>query len=235
MRFQDLTGKKFGQLIVIEKQVPQIGRTAKWKCKCDCGAISYVQRSNLCSGSTQSCGQHNYHNLESKRFGRLICLKRGKDNITHYGNFVTWDCICDCGKQINILAKQLTSGMTRSCGCLRKQIVKERMFKGYKDISGKYWSSVKRAALNRGLKFEISMEMVWTLYEKQQHKCALSGIDILFDFDFNKRTASIDRINNDLGYTLDNIQLVHKEINIMKNKFEQKKFINYCKRIANKN
>ena len=49
-----------------------------------------------------------------------------------------------------------------------------------------------------------------------------------------RKTASLDRIDSNKGYTKDNVQFVHKDINWMKQDFEQNKFIEYCKKVANK-
>ena len=53
-RFEDLTGRKFGRLIVIERDVTS--RRTKWICKCECGNIKSVQATHLKSGATTSCG-----------------------------------------------------------------------------------------------------------------------------------------------------------------------------------
>jgi hypothetical protein len=46
------------------------------------------------------------------------------------------------------------------------------------------------------------------------------------------KTASLDRINSDLGYVYGNIQWIHKDINKMKNDYEQNYFILLCKKVA---
>ena len=55
--FKNLKGEKFGRLTVLdideEKSKPKI---IYWKCRCDCGNIKSILRSQLTSGKTQSCG-----------------------------------------------------------------------------------------------------------------------------------------------------------------------------------
>jgi len=51
----DLTGQRFGRLVAVE-QTDKKSRTKIWKCKCDCGNYSYVQRGSLIRGKTKSCG-----------------------------------------------------------------------------------------------------------------------------------------------------------------------------------
>ena len=52
----DLTGKRFGRLIVIKKGETDKNYNTSWVCKCDCGNEVTVQTGHLRSGHTQSCG-----------------------------------------------------------------------------------------------------------------------------------------------------------------------------------
>ena len=53
--FQDLTGQRFGKLVVIKKS-HQKDKKIFWLCKCDCGSFKTVEAGNLRSGHTRSCG-----------------------------------------------------------------------------------------------------------------------------------------------------------------------------------
>ena len=59
-KFIDLEGQKYGNLTVIERSKDHILPSGKprtmWKCKCDCGNITYVSSQSLRSGTTISCG-----------------------------------------------------------------------------------------------------------------------------------------------------------------------------------
>ena len=227
----DLANKKFGELTVIDKVCPQIGRTVKWNCICNCGNRTIVRQNNLVGGGTKSCGQHVYNNLVGKKFHHLTVKNQG--NGISYGSAkkISYICECDCGNIVEITAQSIVNGNTKSCGCFKKKRNIEVNFKGYKDITGEYWSNVKEGAKRRNLEFAITLTEVWELYEKQNRKCALSGVEIIFG-PTGKNTASIDRIDNKRGYILDNIQILHKDINIMKNKFEQEYFIGVCQKIS---
>ena len=63
MRKRDLTGLRFGKLIVISEST-QIGKHRCWTCLCDCGKENVVYGSNLVGGHTKSCG------CEFRRFQR---------------------------------------------------------------------------------------------------------------------------------------------------------------------
>ena len=71
-RFCNLTGRRFGKLVVLEFS----GRAKTiilWKCKCDCGESSTVRANALTSGRTRSCGCGEKDNLKA------LCAAR----ITH--------------------------------------------------------------------------------------------------------------------------------------------------------
>ena len=53
---KDLTGQRFSKLTVIEKTNMRKHGYVVWKCKCDCGNITYVDSSSLKSGNNKSCG-----------------------------------------------------------------------------------------------------------------------------------------------------------------------------------
>lgn len=53
---KDLTGQKFGRLIVIKDSGQRKNRQVVWECKCDCGKTTYVVGQALRNGHTQSCG-----------------------------------------------------------------------------------------------------------------------------------------------------------------------------------
>lgn len=110
-----------------------------------------------------------------------------------------------------------------------------KSYKGTENVPGTYLSRVKLGASERGLEYSVSNDYLDALILAQQFKCALSGIDIAFPP--QKRgervnyTASLDRIDSSKGYVDGNLQWVHKDVNIMKNDFDQTRFINLCGKI----
>jgi hypothetical protein len=53
--FRDLTGQRFGRLVVIGL-APKKGIRTRWNCHCDCGQDSVASSSDLRTGDTSSCG-----------------------------------------------------------------------------------------------------------------------------------------------------------------------------------
>lgn len=55
---QNLSGKRFGKLMVEDESFwDRSKKKTFWKCKCDCGNITYVVASSLKTGNTMSCGK----------------------------------------------------------------------------------------------------------------------------------------------------------------------------------
>ena len=80
--------------------------------------------------------------LTGKKFGRLTVLERVENCISSKEKNITkWKCKCDCDNEkiIIVSSSNLTSGNTKSCGCLRKEEFSKRKKKyNTYDLSGEY-------------------------------------------------------------------------------------------------
>jgi hypothetical protein len=146
-------------------------------------------------------------------------------------------CKCLCGSEEYVRCLSLVKHQSTKCfkcGHGNKG-EKHHSFKGHKEIPGSWF----RRYLNKRNKWEfnITLEDVYNLWIKQNKKCNLSGLDISFlNLKINSYdlvcTASLDRIDSKRGYLKDNIQLVHKDVNMMKKEYDQDYFIKICKLIG---
>ena len=64
------------------------------------------------------------NDLTGKRFGRLTVLRRDDEESLRR---VFWICQCDCGRIVSVSSCHLNSGHTKSCGCLHKEQLSQRM------------------------------------------------------------------------------------------------------------
>jgi hypothetical protein len=145
-------------------------------------------------------------------------------------------CQCECGVEKEIYAYNLKFGKSKSCGCWAF----DHTYTGFEEISGTYWVRIKSEAKRREILFEISIEEMWKLFLAQKRKCALSDLEIKFaattkEFIERETTASIDRIDSSKGYTSDNVQWVHKDINRMKWNLSEEYFKHLCEMVSKKN
>lgn len=85
-------------------------------------------------------------------------------------------------------------------------------FIGYKEVTGSYLANARNGAKRRGLVFTLTPRQVYDKLESQGFRCVYSGRVI----SFKDKSASMDRIDSSRGYIIDNIQIVHVRVNMMK-------------------
>lgn len=78
-------------------------------------------------------GRIDLTSMVGKKSGRLTVKERDLSKPTGHGKESYWICECECGNSVSVRAADLKNGHTQSCGCLRKDLVRE---KNTKDISG---------------------------------------------------------------------------------------------------
>jgi len=149
---------------------------------------------------------------------------------------VYWNCRCKCGKNIELPTKTITRNERKSCGCwMKSKEYSQSRWSGFGEIHGKWWGNVKRGASQRGHDFNLSIEDAWRLFEKQDRKCVYSGVTLKFSNSVRlskDTTASLDRIDSNKGYTIDNVQWVHKTVNLMKQGVTDQEFKFWIKAIG---
>jgi len=146
--------------------------------------------------------------LQNIRFQKLLVLSRaGSDKRSES----TWLCRCDCGNEKIIRRRHLISGGTISCGCAH------RFKKGYKNL----------ASTTHGK----SGEKIYTIWNSMNYRCnnvndanyGGRGIEVdprwkKFENFYNdvfplwSENLSIDRIDNEKGYYLDNIRFTTRKV-----------------------
>jgi len=167
-------------------------------------------------------------------------LKDRKGHI--YGNYLvlslseerkrglpSWVCKClNCGSiQVRCTAEFKVDKVTSHCPECFWQV----KYRGYKDIPLGYWNRCKDQAEERSIEFDLHIWEAWDQYEWQDRECAFTGLPIVFSRNPNKveQTASLDRLDSNLGYTPENIRWVHKHVNVMKKDYDMDYFLSLCK------
>lgn len=107
----------------------------------------------------------------------------------------------------------------------------------------RYWSAaiarIKGAAKGRGLIVAVDKDDLLGLYLQQDRRCALTGLEMDWrakgGAGRGKRALtapSVDRIDSQGNYTLDNIQIVMNAINVMKSDMTTEQFILLCEQVS---
>ncbi len=177
-----------------------------------------------------------FYDIVGKKFGNLTVDRFA---YTRDGSSY-WHVQCDCGTLKVVKGSSLVRCSIVSCGCWNKK----KSWKGVGDLSRSYFSRLVKGAIKRNIEMSLTIENAWDLFEKQNGICALSGRFISLDrcygtnkskINGHKQTASLDRIDSSLGYSIGNVQWVHIQINIMKMNSLQLDFIQLCKDVADFN
>lgn len=152
----------------------------------------------------------NFRDLTGIKFHRLTVLRRlDKNGRTH------WECVCECGTKRIVRTDGLTSGHAKSCGCLQKEVVtkivvamntthgmsRHRFYNIYLKMKARCLEESDPAYENYGgrgitvsndwMNFDFFHNDMFQLYTEH---CKNNGI----------KNTSIDRIDNDSGYSKDN-------------------------------
>ena len=114
-KLKDLTGQRFGKLVVVGRHHENLNGAAAWDCVCDCGSKAVVRGRALSSGATKTCGcsVRRYDQMVGERFGvvtvtQVSSRRRGKAALLCY--------ICDCGRSGEATRPHLLNGYRSSCG-----------------------------------------------------------------------------------------------------------------------
>lgn len=205
-----------------------------WRCK-SC-VRTYQQNYRLSKGQKFKQGLP---------FGDITGLKQGDLEVVKFvenrEQTSWWLCRCKCGIEKIIPRYSLVpSSKLQSCGCSRSKVPtgsQNKRWTGSGEMSGSYWRNITNGAKHRNLPVTITKEEAWQLFLEQERKCALSDLPLKFPSKEKARdgTASLDRIDSNKGYTSDNVQWIHKDINRMKMDMSENEFIRLCKLIISKN
>lgn len=148
----DLTGAK-SQLLTyicdIEPYLTGKQRTRRIECVCACGNLSKGFANDFIRGTWKSCGclgklmaaqtmkrlrasqitstghrtgTCQIEDLKGQRFGRYTVLELASTP----GMRTRWKCQCDCGEVRGVYKADLKRGTARSCGCLARELTRER-------------------------------------------------------------------------------------------------------------
>jgi len=246
---KDLIGLRFGKLTVLSK-APSIlgGITVKrywgaWECKCDCNKIIIVKTVDLNRGAVKSCG------CLYDEFGKVFKPGQKINRLTtiSYKDKV-WICSCECGNIINVKTGALSSGNTKSCGCLKTEELSSR---AYKLIEGRRKNEPRIASARRvwqGYKYKdpecIDFDK---FFEKSQENCFYCGIAPNKEYNHFIRegvTSSekakkeglfiyngLDRVDNTKSHTINNVVTACSMCNHMKSDHSVDDFFNWINKL----
>ena len=234
-KFIDLTGQRFGRLVVVEKvEKPDtvLHRGAYYLCKCNCGNIKVFRIDILKEGKTVSCGC--FHKEVAKKRGwknriDIVGQKFGKLLVTKYLKNSKYECLCGCGNICIAHSGNLKNGHTKSCGCLGENKFLPQGEASLNKIINEYKTGAKR----RKLPFELTRENVQQLVTSNCSYCGCKPNIMINHPRGDLLHLGIDRIDSSKGYVEDNVVPCCGTCNVMKMAMSREEFLNHNERISN--
>ena len=146
--------------------------------------------------------------VTGQRFGQLTVIKYIEigERSSH------WLCRCDCGNETTVALRNL--GYTKSCGCYRIKIAKERNYihGKSKDLEFRLWNTAKFRAKRSNITFKLTLEDI-----KIPEFCPVFGIRLEHAIGIRgDNSPSLDRFNANDGYIPGNIRVISWKANRLK-------------------
>jgi len=174
-------------------------------------------------------------NMLGTRCGNLVVLEKivnaNKTNRTY------WRCRCDCGNELFAWGPQLRGskkrpGTTKCHECrdleFRKLGIDERtpdtLFRG---LLGDY----RRRAKSLGLEFSLTLDLMKTLTTANCHYCGCLPFAVRKKHSQRLKYNGLDRVDNTLGYTADNVVACCKFCNQAKMNRSLPEFLDWITRV----
>lgn len=118
---EDLTGKIFGRLTVLNRVASDKFGSSCWNCICTCGRYTTVTGHHLKIGNTKSCGCLSgiLADFKGKTVGVLTVLNLAPSRRNHR---VYWKCRCKCGNILIVNHDRLRHRTIQRCTCQPKEV-----------------------------------------------------------------------------------------------------------------
>lgn len=161
--------------------------------------------------------------LAGQKFGKLTVIKISHTDIHSRKH---WLCKCDCGNEKIINGSKLKSGTTKSCGCLRKfpeGIAARNIIMRHHKYNAK----------RRNLEQALTDEQIIALHKEDCYYCGMPPSNIYSHPSCNGlyTYSGIDRVDNNKGYTIDNVVPCCDYCNGAKGKKPVEDFMSWLKQI----
>lgn len=154
--------------------------------------------------------------LTGQRFGRLLVLSRVPN---HTKNGAAWQCLCDCGvvKAISTLNLRTKKKPTRSCGCLHREDLARRNYRHGLRHTRIYevWKTMIQRCTNPRSRYWYCYGGRGITVCEEWRSSAEAFIEWALANGY-ERGLTIDRLDNDAGYSPSNCQWITNAANTAK-------------------
>lgn len=188
-----------------------------------------------------------YEDLTGQKFGRLTVVRRD-------GSFKgrrCWLCRCECGNIVKAITYNLKAGVVKSCGCLsvenRLSINKNKRLSPKEAAINLLYNQYKRSAAYKKYVFALDKQQFTSLILDKCHYCGANPTNLINPY-YSKRYKrvrlnvtvceewidksfleynGIDRLDNEVGYIVQNCVTACSFCNYAKRERSYKEFITW--------
>lgn len=185
----------------------------------------------------------NYPKIRKKRTDLTTCIGKTYNFLTVLELFQKpikslFLCKCICGNEQTHIASDVINGNAKSCGCKKKELFKESKRITYEKkfqfpVEKKMYSSYKSQCKIAKKDFLLTFEEFKDLVNSICNYCGEPPSKLRFvqNKEKEKPLNGIDRVNNEIGYILDNCVPCCTTCNFMKKMLTKEDFLNQVNKI----
>lgn len=223
-------GSVFGRLTVAGPRTTDATGRSLIACVCTCGVSKDIRLSHMLRGKIKSCGclrrESTFHRTEGlpTREGPPPGAQFNRWTILAEPTSERVPCRCSCGTERVVLLRSVTSGRSKSCGCLNREVSRKVNRRG-NDLLGLppkredplygIWASMKQRCCNpkhthyanyggRGIRICSDWFQYYPVFREWAMKNGFQP------------GLTIDRIDNDGNYEPSNCQWISRAANSRK-------------------
>jgi hypothetical protein len=247
-KINDLTGMKFDWITVVKN----VGNDPEkhvnlYLCKCKCGnefvkSSSEIRRLSCCYNCRNKKRSWDKNKKYiGQNFGKLKII-----DIYFNNKGLIAQTLCECGNKKDYRLSDIKKGVRTNCGCENIGQVdyanKNGEWKGgnflpYREANFKYiFDKYIQRADKANIQFELSIDVFKNLVQKNCFYCnAEPKKRMAGKRNFNGYFLSngLDRIDNDKGYTENNVVPCCSNCNFMRHSMSQQDFLSWVARVYN--
>ena len=113
---------------------------------------------------------------------------------------------CDCGKEVIVRGRSIRTGVSRSCGCLKKDTARKGLrIEGTNPAMNKRFSMYRSRAGLQSIPFEITIEEFEVITSRDCYFCAAKPSNVAKGRTSEYIYNGIDRVDNERGYVQGNV------------------------------
>ncbi|MCL2312785.1 MAG: hypothetical protein FWC41_09935 [Firmicutes bacterium] len=151
--------------------------------------------------------------------------------INNHGSYI-YNAECDCKQttrwfQANALTKVDGNTQCQKCAAKDRGLVQSAP-KRVGELNQTRFAHLQRSAIKRGYSFNLTIKILWDLFQKQNQICAITG-----EYIQSIKKASLDRIDSSIGYIEGNVQWTTIQANKCKHILSMSELLEFCHKVIN--